>query len=141
MQRVGRPGKKSLFERKFRQDDVRARAAHVIAAIAVPSCTTTASCFFSARPPARRRKIASLASLPSRLRRKAPLPRACALSPLSASRAACRMQSMDAAEGGAHGDAASTIAAFEKEELAREQLQMVKARTMCMSSPLLALRR
>jgi hypothetical protein len=48
---------------------------------------------------------------------------------------------MDAAEGGAHGDAASTIAAFEKEELAREQLQMVKARTMCMSSPLLALRR
>ena len=48
------------------------------------------------------------------------------------------MQSMDAVEGGAHGDAASTIAAFEKEELAREQLQMVKARTMCMSSPLLS---
>jgi hypothetical protein len=45
------------------------------------------------------------------------------------------MKSMDAVEGGAHGDAASTIAAFEKEELAREQLQMVKARTMCMSSP------
>jgi hypothetical protein len=48
---------------------------------------------------------------------------------------------MDAPNCGAHGDAASTIAAFEKEELAREQLQMVKARTMCMSSTLLALRR
>ena len=51
------------------------------------------------------------------------------------------MQSMDAAEGGAHGDAASTIAGDEEDDLSREQLQMIKARTMCMSSPLLALRR
>ena len=94
----------------------------------------------------------------------APLPRVCgALSPLSAAPAACRMQSMEApralseltrapraaflqssnkvfpieaAEGGdAHGDAASTIAGDEEDDLSREQLQMIKARTMCMSSP------
>ena len=99
-----------------------------------------------------------------------PLPRVCgALSPLSAAPSACRMQSMEApralseltrapraaflqssnkifpieaAEGGdAHGDAASTIAGDEEDDLSREQLQMIKARTMCMSSPLLALRR
>ena len=51
-------------------------------------------------------------------------------------RAADKVYPIEAAEvGDAHGDAASTIAGDEEEDLSREQLQMIKARTMCTSSP------